>query len=51
MVFVRPSYAALAAVFSEEIRLGFEEMARVQIGDGVLELDPRFDSGSSMMGF
>ncbi len=45
MLFVRPGYIRLAEAFPDEIRLGIEEMARIKIEDGVLELDPRFDSG------
>lgn len=51
MLFVRPSYIALAEAFPEEIRLGIEEMARIKIEDGVLELDPSFDSGMGNGGF
>lgn len=48
---VKTSFASLAALYPEEIRLGFEEMSRIRIEDGVLVLDPRFDQGTGMMDF
>jgi hypothetical protein len=51
MIFVRSSYIALADAFPEEIRLGFEEMARVKIEDGIIELDPRFEPDSGLQDF
>ena len=51
LLLVRPSFAALAAQYPEEIRLGFEEMSRIRIEDGALLLDPRFDQSSSMLDF
>lgn len=38
---VIPSYQKLARLFSEEIHLGLEEMAHIQIAKGRLILDPR----------
>lgn len=51
LLLVRPSFIALAEQYPEEIRLGFEEMSRIRIEDGVLVLDPRFDQTSSMRDF
>lgn len=41
LLLTMPSFQKLAEQFPEEIRLGFEEMARIRIGDGQLTLDPR----------
>jgi len=41
LVLVMPSYRELAALFPEEIKLGFEEMARIRIEKDRLVLDPR----------
>jgi hypothetical protein len=41
LLLVKPAYEKLATLFSEEIHLGFEEMARIQIMKGRLILDPR----------
>ena len=51
MHLLKPAYVALAQLYPEEIRLGFEEMSRIRIEDGVLVLDPRFDQGSGLMDF
>lgn len=48
---VQSSYASLAGLYPEEIRLGFEEMARIRIEEGALVLDPRHDQGAGMMDF
>ena len=48
---VKTSFASLAGLYPEEIRLGFEEMSRIKIEDGALVLDPRFDQGTGMMEF
>ncbi len=44
VLLVLPSYQKLAELLSEEIRLGFEEMARIDIKKGILSLNPRDDS-------
>jgi hypothetical protein len=41
LVMVLPSYRRLAAIFPDEIRLGFEDMARIRIEKDRLVLDPR----------
>jgi hypothetical protein len=41
LLLVMPSFRSLAAEFSEEIRLGFEEMSRIRIEQDRLSLDPR----------
>ena len=41
---VLPAYQKLAAVFTEEIHLGFEEMARITIEKKLLVLNPRAPS-------
>ena len=41
LLLVMPAYQKLAAVFKEEIHLGFEEMARIKIEKNRLVLDPR----------
>jgi hypothetical protein len=41
LLLVMPAYEKLAAVFTEEIHLGFEEMARIKIEKNRLVLDPR----------
>jgi len=41
LLLVRPAYEKLVPLFKEEIRLGFEEMARIKIQKGRLVLDPR----------
>lgn len=48
---VQSSYASLASLYPEEIRLGFEEMSRIRIEDGALVLDPRHDQGAGLMEF
>ena len=46
LVLVTPSFKKLAAVYREELRLGFEEMSRITFEKGKLILDPRADGGS-----
>lgn len=41
LLLVLPAYQKLVPLFHDEIRLGFEEMARIQITKGRLILDPR----------
>lgn len=41
LILVMPAYEKLAALFQEEKRLGFEEMARIRIEKGKLVLNPR----------
>ena len=41
LLLVLPAYERLAALFSDEIHLGFEEMARVKIEKGRLVMDPQ----------
>lgn len=41
LLLVMPAYQKLAALFPDEIRLGFEEMNRIEIKKGQLTLDPR----------
>lgn len=41
LILVMPAYENLAALFQEEKRLGFEEMARIRIEKGKLVLNPR----------
>jgi hypothetical protein len=41
LILVMPAYEKLAALFQEEKRLGFEEMARIHIEKGKLVLNPR----------
>jgi hypothetical protein len=48
---VQSSYARMASLYPEEIRLGFEEMARIRIEEGALVLDPRHDQGPGLMDF
>lgn len=47
LLLVMPAYQKLAAVFPEEIHLGFEEMARIKIEKNRLVLNPREPSGGS----
>ena len=49
LLLVKPAYEKLAAVFSEEIELGFREMARINIEKGKLVLDPREPLGQEGM--
>ncbi|MBC8125525.1 MAG: hypothetical protein H8M99_00045 [Gloeobacteraceae cyanobacterium ES-bin-144] len=44
LILVMPAYKKLAAVFKDEIHLGFEEMAKIKISKGRLMLDPRASS-------
>jgi hypothetical protein len=48
---VQSSFARLAGLYPEEIRLGLEEMARIRIEEGALVLDPRHDQGADVMDF
>jgi hypothetical protein len=41
LILVMPAYQEFAALFPDEIRLGFEEMARIRIEKDRLVLDPR----------
>ena len=45
MILVRHAYEKLIPLFSEEIRLGFEEMARIRIEKNRLVLNPREPAG------
>jgi hypothetical protein len=45
LLLVKPAYEKLVPLFREEIRLGFEEMARIKIERNRLILDPREPSG------
>lgn len=51
VLMIRPGYEALAAQYTEEIRLGFEEMSRIRIEENALILDPRFHQNSDSFGF
>jgi len=44
LLLVMPAYERLAALFSDEIHLAFEEMSRVKIEKGRLVMDPRSPS-------
>ena len=44
LLLVMPAYQNLAAIFPDEIHLGFEEMSRIKIEKGRLVLDPRAPS-------
>jgi hypothetical protein len=46
LILVMPAYEKIAALFPEEIHLGFEEMSRIKITKGYLELDPRPNSAA-----
>jgi len=45
---VMPAFKTLAALFPEEIRLGFSVMPRVKFADGSLSFDPRGPSSSAL---
>lgn len=45
LILVKPAYEKLVPLFQEEIRLGFEEMARIRIEKNRLVLDPTEPSG------
>lgn len=47
LLLVMPAYQKLAAVFRDEIHLGFEEMSRINIGKNRLVLNPREPSGDA----
>ncbi len=47
LLLVMPAYQKLAAVFGDEIHLGFEEMARINIEKSRLVLNPRSPSGGA----
>lgn len=49
LLLVMPAYEKLAALFPEEIELGFREMARIRIEKGQLVLDPREPLGHEGM--
>ncbi|MES2439643.1 MAG: hypothetical protein V4584_11275 [Verrucomicrobiota bacterium] len=49
LLLVMPAYQKLAALFPDEIRMGFSEMARIRIEKGNLVLDPREPLGSQGM--
>jgi hypothetical protein len=49
LLLVMPSFQKLAAIFPEEIKLGFSEMQRIQIEKGKLTLDPRETLGEQGM--
>lgn len=49
LILVMPAYEKLAALFSEEIRLAFQEMARVRLEKGGIALDPREPLGDQGM--
>ncbi len=38
---VKPSFDVIAEVFQEEIKLGYEEMTSVVIGDGIMTLNSK----------
>ncbi len=48
---IQSSFASMAGLYPEEIRLGFEEMSRIRIEEGALILDPRHDQGAGLMDF
>ncbi len=48
MILVRPAYQKLVPLFSEEINLAFEEMARIRIEKNRLVLDPREPEGDML---
>lgn len=47
LLLVLPSFEKLAALYREELRLGFEEMSRIRITEGKLLLDPRPEGEAS----
>lgn len=49
LLLVTPAFEKLAALFPEEIELGFREMARIKIEKGKLVLDPREPLGQHGM--
>jgi hypothetical protein len=49
LILVMPAYEKLAALFSEEIRLAFREMARIRLEKGAIALDPREPLGDQGM--
>lgn len=49
LILVMPAYEKLAAVFSEEVRLGFQEMSRIHLEKGGVALDPREPLGEQGM--
>jgi hypothetical protein len=49
LVLVMPAYEKLAALFVEEIRLGFQEMARIRLEKDGVALDPREPMGEQGM--
>ncbi len=49
LILVMPAYEKLAALFSEEIRLGFQQMSRIHLEKGGIVLDPREPLGDQGM--
>lgn len=49
LLLVMPAYEKLAAVYSEELKLGFRDMSRISIEKGKLILDPREPLGQEGM--
>lgn len=47
LLLVQPAFAKLAAVYQQELHLGFEEMSRITFTKGKLVLDPRADGGGA----
>lgn len=47
LLLVMPAYQKLAAVFGDEIHLGFEEMCRINIEKNRLVLNPREPSSGA----
>ncbi|TAE74907.1 MAG: hypothetical protein EAZ84_10235 [Verrucomicrobia bacterium] len=50
LLLVLPSFDKLAKLYAAELELGFQEMSRISIIDGKLELDPRPDAGKGLPG-
>jgi hypothetical protein len=50
LLLVLPGFEKLAANYSKELELGFEEMSRITLGDGKLVLDPRPDGDVELLG-
>lgn len=49
LLLVKPAYEKLAAVYAEELKLGFNDMSRISIEKGKLVLDPREPLGQEGM--
>jgi len=41
VMLVKPSFDKIAELFAVEIDLGYEQMTRVEVGDGFIKLDPQ----------